>query len=261
VVAGKPLKLDLYVPQGAIKPLPVIIWIHGGGWVGGKRIAPWTQPVDKWILPITQSGFALATIDYRLSFQAKFPAQIEDCKAAIRWVRAHAADYNLDPNRIGAAGSSAGGHLVALLGTTPDDPALEGDEGNKGVSSRLKAVCDFFGPTDFLTIRSQEEPDKEKKKYAVDDAITKLLGSPVEQNLDEARLASPVYHISAQTCPFFIAHGDLDLTVPLQQSVEFNDALQKAGIPSTLYVVKGGHHGVRDPVAFQMAINFFKKYL
>lgn len=260
-VNGRPLKLDLYIPTGAKKPLPVIVWVHGGGWVGGRREAPWYPQIDKWVLPFTQAGFALVTIDYRLSGVAKFPAQIEDCKAAVRWVRAHAKEYNFNPDKIGAEGSSAGGHLVALLGTTGDDPQLEGQEGDTGYSSRVQAVADFFGPTDLLTIHDQQDPAKQKKKYQVDDAVTKLLGGPVNQNKDEARLASPVYHVSAKTCPFFIMHGDADPMVPPQQSVELYGALNKAGVPSTLYFVKGGRHGVRDQTAFEKSIAFFKQYL
>ena len=134
-------KLDLYLPEKATGPLPVVVWIHGGGWQAGNK--------DHCrALPFVSKGFAAASINYRLSQHAKFPAQIDDCKAAIRWLRAHASQYQLDPNHIGVWGESAGGHLVALLGTTggkefsPPGP-------NAKQSDKVQAVCDWYGPTDF----------------------------------------------------------------------------------------------------------------
>src|SRR5437868_4772034 len=136
-------KLDLFVPESADGPLPLIIWVHGGGWQAGSKDG--CPPLRG---GHTQRGYAVASINYRLSGHAPFPAQIEDCKAAIRWLRAHAKEYNLDPKRFGVWGSSAGGHLVALLGTSGD--VKEFDVGaNLDQSSRVQAVCDYFGPTDF----------------------------------------------------------------------------------------------------------------
>jgi acetyl esterase/lipase len=249
---GDPLKLDLYVPKGSDKPLPVVMWVHGGSWEGGDKS-------DSYALPLLKSGFAVASINYRLSQTAIFPAQLMDCKAAVRWLRTHAGRYNLNPDKIGAAGASAGGHLVALLGTTDDLPALEGHEGYPGVSSRVQAVCDFFGPTDFpnwnkgnLHPVNFETPDN---------AIARLIGGAVTTHENLARAASPVYYVSAHACPFYIAHGDQDVVVPLEQSIELNEALQKAGVPSSLYVVKGAGHGFNDPIAWEKAVAFLKHYL
>jgi len=250
-VNGKSLLIDLYIPKNASKPMPVVMWIHGGGWTEGNKANP--MP-----LPLVKYGFAVASINYRLSQEAIFPAQIYDCKAAVRWLRAHAGDYGFNPDAIGVAGGSAGGHLVALLGTTSQNPELEGQEGNPGVSSRVQAVVDFFGPTDFLMMIG---PDRKwDKEYAVT-VVSQLLGGPVDQKPDLARQASPLYYVTGQACPFYIAHGDQDQTVPVEQSIEFNDALQKAGVASTLHIVKGGGHGFNDPSVMQEMIDFFRHNL
>src|ERR1700677_637093 len=143
---GTPLPLDLYLPASK-QPVPLVIWIHGGGWVNGDKKMVRGVPLMPMLL---KAGIGVASIDYRFRNVAQLPAQLYDCKAAVRWLRAHAAENDIDPKRTAAAGDSAGGHLVALLGTTADHPELEGDEGNPGVSSAICAVCDFFGPTDFV---------------------------------------------------------------------------------------------------------------
>ncbi|NIA21582.1 MAG: alpha/beta hydrolase fold domain-containing protein [Anaerolineaceae bacterium] len=144
-VGERPLLLDLYVPEKAEGPLPLVVWVHGGGWrAGNKRFCR--------ALPMTRRGYAVASIGYRLSGEAPMPAQIYDCKAAVRWLRAKAGKYNIDPKRIGAWGASAGGHLVALMGTSGGLKDLEGDLGNADQSSRVQAVCDFFGPSDLISI-------------------------------------------------------------------------------------------------------------
>src|SRR5205085_12369694 len=136
--------LDLYVPEKVQKPLPLLIWIHGGAWMSGSKDSP--SPA----LQFTAKGYAVAQVGYRLSQDAKFPAQIHDCKAAVRWLRANAQKYNLDPNKFAAWGASAGGHLVALLGTTGAAAELEGHVSDLKESSRVQAVVDWCGPTDFL---------------------------------------------------------------------------------------------------------------
>lgn len=250
-VDGKSLTLDIYILKQASKPMPVVIWIHGGGWRQGNKDNPM-------VLPLVNFGFAVVSINYRLSQEAVFPAQIYDCKAAVRWVRAHAADYGFNPDKIGVAGASAGGHLVALLGTTAQHPELEGQEGNPGVSSRVQAVVDFYGPSNFTEMAG---PDVSwKNDYALT-VVSQLIGGPVAQNEEKARLASPLFYVNAQASPFYIAHGDQDQTVPLQQSIELNDALKKAGVASTLYIVKGGGHGFNDPAALHGLLAFFQQYL
>ena len=207
---GIPLTLDLYVPKDAAKPPPVVIWIHGGGWEAGDK-------TNGCPIPLAHIGFAVASINYRLSQQAKFPAQIYDCKAAVRWVRAHAAQYHYNAEKIAAVGASAGGHLAALLGTTNDDPQLEGDEGVTGVSSSVQAVVDYFGPSDFISIVDEATPEQ---RANLNNPVVHLLGGTVAQKTALARLASPALHASSKACPFFIVQGDRDPIVPPPQSVE-----------------------------------------
>jgi len=246
-VAGYALKLDLYIPRGVPKPVPVVMWVHGGGWIYGSKNIPM-------VLPLVPLGFAVASIDYRFSQQAIFPAQIYDCKAAVRWLRAHAPQYGLNPNRIAAAGASAGGQLVALLGTTAHPAALEGDEGTPGVSSEVQAVCDFFGPTDFTDMTRDYSESQTN-------LVARLLGGPIDQKMELARMASPVTYVNAQSAPFYIAHGDADPIVPVSQSIELAADLKKAGVPVTLHIVPGGGHGVRDAASFAGAMAFLQKYL
>jgi len=171
-------RLDLYLPEKAEGRLPLVVWIHGGGWQGGnKENCP--------AVPFATRGYAVASINYRLSQHAVFPAQIEDCKAAIRWLRANAAKYHFDADHIGVWGESAGGHLVALLGTTGGVKDLEGSGGNLDQSSRVQCVVDWFGPTDFVGW----DPNFNKAVYPM---IAHLLGGLVQENKEKARKASPL---------------------------------------------------------------------
>jgi acetyl esterase/lipase len=217
--------LDLYLPASGTN-WPLIVWIHGGGWTEGSKANP---PG----LGFLRHGFALASINYRFSQDAIFPAQLLDCKAAVRWLRAHAPTYGIDPGRIGVWGASAGGHLVALLGTTGGVKEFDTGE-NLGVSSRVQAVCDWFGPTDFTGFPGPDKPDS---------PVARLIGGPVSKNLEQAQRANPIHYISKDDPPFLIMHGDKDPVVPLAQSQLLVDALQKAGVPATFHVVPGGGHG------------------
>jgi acetyl esterase/lipase len=244
-VKGHSLKLDIYIPEKGARPLPLIVYIHGGAWMAGDKSGGLANSV-------LQHGFALACVEYRFSQVAIFPAQIQDCKTAVRWLRTHATDYGYNPDKIGAWGDSAGGHLVTMLGVTPNHPELEGDdEGNPGVSSQVQAVCDFYGPSNLLVL----DP------HAAGDAVPKLLGGEPNQFQEKAKKASPFFYVTSDACPFLIEQGDKDPLVPLQQSIDLNDALQKAGVESTLYVVKGGGHGFNDPTAFENVIKFFTHHL
>ena len=253
-VEGKSMALDLYLP--AVKAgtrLPLVIWVHGGAWRAGSKDG--TPAVA-----LLGDGFAVASISYRLSGIAKFPVQIHDCKGAVRFLRANAAKYNLDPNAFGAWGSSAGGHLVALMGTAGDANELEGDVGgNVGVSSRVQAVCDFFGPTDFLAMKGLPSTIQH---MSADSPESQLLGGAVEQVVQRAKQASPVTYVSKDDPPFLIVHGDKDMLVPYQQSELLHAALTKAGVTSELYIVKGaGHGGFRDPAVVEKVRAFFIKTL
>jgi len=245
-------KLDLYIPKKREdKPLPLIIWIHGGAWrAGSKDRCPATRFLD--------SGYAVASINYRLSQHAIFPAQIEDCKAAIRYLRANAERYDCDPERFGVWGSSAGGHLVALVGTTGDVKEFDKGE-NLDVSSRVQAVCDFYGPTDFTLMNSfWTKMDHD----AADSPESKLIGGPIQQNKEKCQRANPMTYISKEDPAFLIVHGDKDPLVAHNQSVIFDKALREAGVPVKFHTVAGGGHGgFKDPAVDKMVEDFFAKQL
>jgi acetyl esterase/lipase len=242
-----PVGLDMYLPAENQKPSPVVVWIHGGGWHKGSK-----KPV--WAGAFIKRGYALVSIDYRLTGQAVFPAQIHDCKAAVRWLRAHAKEYNLDPERIGLFGTSAGGHLAALVGTSGGVTELEGDGGNREYSSRVQAVCDWYGPSDLTRYVNASKFSK--------DIVEKLVGGTAEAKKDVLKAASPVTYINKDVPPFFISHGDTDALVPLEESCQLAEALKAAGAEVTLDVIPGEKHGFRNPSPpLQRAMDFFDKHL
>jgi acetyl esterase/lipase len=248
-------KLDLFVPEKG-ESLPLIVWIHGGGWsAGSKENCP--------ALGFLRGGYAVASINYRLSQHAVYPAQIEDCKSAIRWLRAHAARYRINPDKIGVWGASAGGHLVALLGTTGDVKEFEKGE-HLGQSSRVQAVCDWFGPTDFMEyygyannklVAPMVQPD------APDSALARLVGGKLSEKKELVARANPITYASKGDAPFLIMHGDKDPLVPLHQSEILEQSLKKAGVPVTLYIEKGSGHSLRGPEVSRMMFAFFEKHL
>ena len=245
-------KLDLYVPDTG-ENLPLIIWVHGGAWRGGDK----THYNPKEYL---KAGYAGASINYRLSQHAVFPAQIEDVKAAVRWLRANAETYRFDPNRFAAWGSSAGGHLVAMLGTTGDVAEFEVGE-NLGVSSRVQAVVDYFGPTDFLQMDAQSLPDG-LVHDAPDSPESQLVGGPIQEHKDRVARANPITYVSKDDPPILIIHGDQDKLVPYHQSVLLHDALEEAGVTVTFYKVEGGGHGwFKDPKVPELTKAFLEKHL
>jgi acetyl esterase/lipase len=241
------------MPEEAAGRPPLIVWIHGGGWRRGSK----NNPRVGWL---PDRGYAMASISYRLSHQAVFPAQIHDCKGAIRWLRAHADKYGYDATRIGIAGGSAGGHLCALLGATGDVPELEGDiAGHQDQSSRVQAVLDYFGPADF-TLFFEHIGEAEKP----DSPLPLLLGGPLNQRQELARLASPALHVTPDDPPLLILHGTDDPLVPLVQSRHLHDRYLKAGLESTLHVIEGGRHGGLDfytPQRQDMVTAFFDRHI
>lgn len=239
-----PLQLDLYLPDGARAPFPVILSIHGGGWHGGaKEASPGTH--------FTEYGYAVAAINYRLIHQGTFPAQMYDCKAAVRWLRANAAKYNLDTRRMGVWGASAGGHLAALLGTSGGVKDLEGDLGNAGYSSRVQAVVDYFGPTDLSKWRPTADP-------AVNEKLSQslLMGFDVVKYPERAARGNPITYVSKDDPAFFIGHGQEDKLVPVSQSELLHAALRKAGVASELHIVPGAGHSVKG-LALDEAVRGF----
>jgi acetyl esterase/lipase len=231
---GRTLHAEIARPKNPPATLmPAVIWIHGGGWAGGSY-----KSNDAFIL--ATKGYFTASIEYRLSGEAKWPAQIEDCKLGVRWLRANAVKYNVNPDRIGCWGSSAGGHLVACLGTM-DDPKFEGTGGHPGVSSRVQAVCDFSGPTDFSAGSAGIQRTTGKKDAP---ALLGLFGAPFRENPELWKDGSPVLYVKPGDPPFLIVHGDKDKTVPITQSENLLMALKKAEVSVEMLIVKGGGHGL-----------------
>jgi len=242
-------RLDLYLPERVDGRRPVIVWIHGGAWqTGSKDHCP--------AMRFAVKGYAVASVNYRLSQHAVFPAQIEDCKAAIRWLRANADKYDLDPDHIGAWGASAGGHLVAMLGTAGGVKRLEGQGGNLDRSSRVQCVVDWFGPSNLLTMGGwHDNPDSPEAR---------LIGGPVGENQEKARQASPLTYAGKDSAPFLIMHGDQDHIVPPGQSEALAEALKKAGVVVTLQIVAGNGHGgpgFTSPENRKLIEDFFDKHL
>ena len=253
-VDGHSLKLDLYRPVGATSP-QLVVWVHGGAWRAGSKDG---MPLGE----LVRRGFAIASVDYRLSPVAKFPAQVHDCKAAIRFLRAKAKQYGYDASRIGIAGSSAGGHLVAEIGVTNGHLKLEGTVGEHlDQSSSVHAIVDYYGPTNFLTILTQSTPHGLSVRVP---ALQLLLGSQPEENPALAKLASPVFHVDKNDPPLLIIHGDQDPQVPINQSHELHGHYKEFGLPVRLEVIHGGAHGgpkFYDDARIKLVERFFEKQL
>ncbi|WP_193211807.1 alpha/beta hydrolase fold domain-containing protein, partial [Luteolibacter marinus] len=231
-------KLDLLLPEsGTAKKRPLVVMIHGGGWMSGRK----EDGLDVVRLLAGTGDYVTATINYRLTQEASWPAQIFDCKAAIRFLRAKADQYGIDAGKIGVMGFSAGGHLVSMLGTSGDVKELEGDLGEfKNISSRVQGVVNFFGPTDFLTIFGKDVKVADVPK---DNMAIRLLGKNEEEIRRNAKLASPVNWITRDDAPFFTAHGTKDSLVPFAQAEELDRALAKTGVESHLVAMEGAGHG------------------
>lgn len=228
------LKLDFYEPAQRRPERPLIVWIHGGAWRSGSKS---NVPVAK----LREQGFAIASVDYRLSPVAKFPAQIHDIKAAIRYLRTNASRFEVDANRFVLAGSSAGGHLAVLAAVSEGVPELSGDlAAPENTAANVQAVVSFFGAGNLQTILSQSTP------FGLDvrvPALEKFLGGLPDQQPDLARLASPVTHIDSRDPPLWLIHGDQDPQMPINQSHELDGAYKKMGLPVRFEVVHGGKHG------------------
>jgi len=225
-------KLDLYVPAHPKGPL--LVWIHGGGWRGGTKDKP---PG----LSTVKNGVTVASLEYRFSQDAIFPAQIEDCKAAIRWLRAHAKDYGYRDDLVAVWGASAGGHLVALLAVT--GKTKDFDVGaNLDQSSSVQCGIDWFGPTDFPAY-DPHLPEAMVQRENPDSVLAKLLGGPVSEKLNLAKRASPITWVTKDAAPLLIMQGTKDPLVPVDQSQRFYDKLKAAGADVTLDIIEGAGHG------------------
>ena len=250
VVEGfRPLLLDLYVPRPGVASGAAIVYLHGGGWAIGSRrrfgrsFASWSPtPLDL----LAQSGFVVATVDYRLSGEARFPAQLHDVKAAIRWVRANAPRLGVAPPRVLVWGESAGGHLAVLAGLTCKRVGAAGMEGevgqNLGESSAVCGVIDWYGPMNLLSLSAQHRPDSDKRPDDAGSWESSLVGASLQTDPARTRAASPISYVHAAAPPIQIHHGTDDTQVPFAQSVEFVDALRHAGGAAELIVVEGSDH-------------------
>lgn len=248
-VDGRDLRLDLYLPTETAGPWPVVVWIHGGGWSRGSK-----DPCPA--VPLTRYGYAVASVSYRLAPEFTWPAQVQDCRAAVRFLRANAERLGLDGGRIGAWGISAGGHLAALLGAMGDDAPLGLTGGNQTLSSRVQAVCDWCGPT--LLAELPDPPG-----WPTNPAVL-LLGGPVADNQDKAAQACPITHASRDDPPLLIMHGDADDIVPLSHSQALHEAMRAAGAQSQLEVLPGTRHGTgafTRPQATERVRRFFDVHL
>ncbi len=239
----KILLLDLFIPDGQ-GPFPVIAWIHGGAWLGGNKTL---NPNGAQVRQVGR-GYAVASIEYRLSQEALFPAQANDCKAAVRWLRSHASAYKLDPDRIGVWGSSAGGHLVTLLGTSGNVRELEDlAMGNSDQSSRVQAVVDWFGPTDLLKMNEQLRAmgcgPKQLTHDNADSPESLLVGCPVQTCPEKTAHANPIRYVTPDDPPFCIQHGSADFTVPYEQSVLLYNALRSSGVDARFDLFGETGHG------------------
>jgi acetyl esterase/lipase len=256
-VPGSLLKtqtLDLYIPKDAKQPTPLIIFLHGGGWRGGDK----TNHLSPGLL---KAGYALASVNYRLTTEAIFPAQIHDVKAAVRWLRAHAKEYNYDPDRIGVWGYSAGGHLAQLVGTSSRVLALEGNGGNLDQSSKVQAVISWAGISDLTTIGGQAGKDNQLQLHKPVNLVSMFLGAHPNENKSLAWAASPIAYLSPDTPPMLIVHGEKDDVVPIEQSEQLYKAMKKAGLDATIVKLKGTTHDLRTPDALAGIIPFFDRHL
>jgi len=249
---GVALKMDVRYPTGMSRPAPILVYVHGGSWSSGDK----TDAIGMTDVPeLLSRGYLVASVDYRHAPEWKFPAQIEDVKCAIRFLRANAARFNLDPNQIGAWGHSAGGHLVALLGLTDKSDGFEGSSQYLDQSSRVEAVVDLCGRADLKGMPA----DKAESVFGAADNSSPLL-----------ERGSPITFVSKGDAPFLIFHGDKDDVVPLQVSEKLAGLLKAAGISATLVVVKNGDHMFRPqggPISptradmTRMMADFFDQHL
>ena len=232
--------LDLFYSTKRV--LPLVIFIHGGGWESGDKSE---DLAEDWTL----QGYAIASINYRYSSDAIFPAQLQDGKAAVRWLRAHAAAYHIDPTRFAVFGESSGGHIAALVGTTGAVRTYDVG-GDLNESSAVQAVVDFYGPTDL----SLYGPSKSG------DGLTRLFGAVTASVPEQVTAANPIHYVTPGDPPFFVAHGDSDHTVPISHSLALVAALEKAGVQIQFHLVPGGEHGF-EGLALQEALQAARLFL
>jgi acetyl esterase/lipase len=225
---GQELKLDLARPKSLTHAAPAIVWIHGGAWRGGNK-----EDFTPLAVESAKRGYVAVSISYRLVPKFLFPSQVEDSKCAVRWLRANAEKYQVDPDRIGVVGGSAGAHLAMMLGTMDTGDGLEGDGGSPEVSSRVQAVVSFAGPTN---LQSEYPP-------ASKNLVADFLGGPAAEKADVAKAASPITYVNAGDPPMLLIQGTKDPLVQHEQAIQMVEALTKAGVPGRVELMIGEGHG------------------
>lgn len=231
-VENTDLLLDLYMPTNVANPY-LVLWIHGGAWAGGSKSNP---PMD-----LLKKGYALASVEYRNTTQAKYPAYLHDVKASVRYLRAHADKFKFHDDKIFIWGSSAGGHIVSLVGLTNDMKDMEGTVGDHlDISSSVQGIIDFYGPTNLSTIMKQSTPHGVSVRGP---ALEKMFNKKLDSLNDELVMASPINYVTANDPPLFICHGDQDNQVPINQSIELYGKYKSAGLKVQLEFAYGAGHG------------------
>ncbi len=254
--------LIIAYPESTQELRPAVVHFHGGGFRKGEASAKTAE----WL---AQSGFVGISVNYRLSGEAIFPAAVHDCKAAVRWARAHTEQYGIDPERIGAFGGSAGGHLAAIVGTSGGDAYLEGDGTYASFSSRVQAVSENYGPTDFLRMNDAPGRMDHDSPTSPESAF---IGGPIQENPEQVQRANPITYVDPSDPPILMIHGRNDMSVPYNQSELLYEALQQAGVTAKLVPVENAGHGFKpepkeatiSPSREEiqaMHIDWFKKYL
>ena len=277
---GHDIYLDLMIPEEKSDvPRPVIIWIHGGGWTSAELTKKYRP--SKAIMDACKSGFVCASIDYRLVTENPFPAPIEDCKCAVRFLKAHAEELGIDPERIGVWGESAGGQLAALIGASPNNPRLEGDGGWKEYSSEVKAVCDWYCGGDMthlgayqnslvqeraktleITLSSMNFPGSSKSNQEEMTFDRMIFGKPGIEAAELAMDISPIFYVDQKQPSYLLMHGDSDPLVPIDFSYNFYDALRSHGHDVTFLIIpRQGHGFFTGQGYYDIIIDFFKKKL
>jgi acetyl esterase/lipase len=260
-VDGTELKMNLIVPPMGEGPFPAVLCVHGGAWRSGNSAA-----YEPFMLQLAMSGYVAAAIEYRFCPEHKWPAQIEDAKCAVRYLRAHAKELKIDPTKTAAIGESAGGHLSLLLGMMDPKDGFEGSGGNEGQSSKVQAVVNLFGPTDFRTWTLSPEEDArftQVSGMSLDTMIADFVGAS-DRSAEVMALVSPVAYINAGDPPVLTFHGTNDPLVPIRQAEELHTALEKAGVPQKLVVMEGAGHGWTGPelvTTIAQAMQFLDKNL
>ncbi|MCA9278282.1 MAG: alpha/beta hydrolase [Phycisphaeraceae bacterium] len=260
-VDGRDLKIDMYLPDRTLGPVPVVLWFHGGAWDMGNKIDG-MYPA-RFLVP---RGIALVSVQYRFSRNATFPAQIQDARAAVQFVRHNAKKYHLNATRIGAWGASSGGHLAALLAYADDDAfpetphtiAGDTDRSANTISTRIQAVCDWFGPTDLtLAIEaSKTRPNDWRVR-----TLERLFGKPIHESMEIATLASPITHVSSDDPPTLIMHGLKDSIVDPDQSRELFAALRAVNVKASLEIKQNSGHSFVMPWIYVRVVRFFQREL